>query len=432
MNEHENLIKDFIKDQKILIVDPASSVQTAISHTVMSLGAAPENIILSKKFQDSMNSIRLHKPRVVFSEFLIENKFGLSLIDLQAEFYDDADKIAVLVTQNASDTAVAEAAEGHVDDYVLKPFPSGNLKDRLQNIILKKLKPSDYLQKIIHGKKYLAQREFDKAAAEFNDAAMISELPTLAFYYGGYTHHLQRKYTAAVAAYRQSRALQKLHYKSVMGEFDALYAQEKYKDAFEMIKTIQTNYPINSKRLSQFIIAAVYSKNLTALREFFELYKKIDQAPSHLTNIYATAFMTVGRHFIRTGSAQEARISFEYGLRIKGPQLHFIDRAIRELVSIKAFDDAQSIFRKIPGELVGSKNYVQLKFLIDQYYDDTHDFIEKGRKLVAQGYADRDCYLLLTRVLLEMRKDVLAEAMAIKAVQDYPDLRDVFNLMLRR
>lgn len=433
--EGENLqrITDYIQKEKILIVEPSVAFQKVLATCFLELGASPENIIHSKRYGDAFNALFKYKPRILLSEFFIEDRQGLALIDIQSQFYDDSKKIAILATHNASDSAVAEAAEGHVDDYLLKPYPMERLKNRLASVVLKKITPTPYLKKINDGKTFLGQREFDKAAREFNEAASIHDSPALAFYYGGYTQFLQSQFDAALSAYRKSQSIQTMHYKSLMGEFDTLYELKKYRSAYEMVPVIRKFFPISSHRLGKIVITAIYAGHFKEMKELFDIYASLESPSAELIKIFSAAFMTTGKYYVKNNHASEARQSFERGLGILGADASYINRAARELLKIRAAEDARLLMQRFPSDQVGGKVYSQLKFLVDQYFDDTHEHIEKGRKLVAKGYADADCFRLLLHILVDMNKRLLAESIAEKAADSFPEMREeVYRLIAEK
>ena len=118
------------------------------------------------------------------------------------------------------------------------------------------------------------------------------------------------------------------------------------------------------------------------------------------------------------------------GVSVAGPDVAYIDSVIRELLKLGAARLALGFLSKFPRDQFGLKSYSQLGFLIDQYLLPRQEVIERGRKLVAQGYADSESYRCLVRILLEEDRKTLAEDVVTKAVRDFPDLRkELYDLI---
>lgn len=415
-------IRNYLAGEKILVMEPSSSFSHFIVSTLVELGADPENIFPCKRFKDAFRTLFAQKPRILLTEFFIEDRHGLSLIDIQSQFYDDSARIAALITHNSSDTAVAEAAEGHVDAYLLKPFSIGGLRDRLTNLILKKTNPSEYVKKIRAGKSLLILGEFQKAIAQFKEAGSLDDKPALAHYYEGQAHLMQSKHPQAEIEFKIGLSIKPKHYKCLLGLFDANMQQKKFKQAYEVVRVLKESYPINQQRLSDFLTAAVYSENYREILEYNRHFIRIDGPSRELVKIFSAALMAAGKYFVLYHQEREAVECFALGVTVAGPEVAYLDTLIRELIKIRAAESASLFLKKIPAEEVGGPVHSQLAFLVSQFFLTKEDLIQRGRKLVQNNMADAACFRLLIRNLVETKKKTLAEDIAIKATQAYPEL----------
>lgn len=416
-------IRSYLADEKILVMEPSSSFSQIIISTLIELGAKSENIYPCKRFKEAFRALFAHKPRILLTEFFIEDRHGLSLIEIQSQFYDDSARIAALITHNSSDSAVAEAAEGHVDAYLLKPFSIGGLRDRLTTLILKKTNPTDYVKKIREGKALLILGEFQKALAQFKEAAALDEKPSLAHYYEGQVHLLQSEYPQAESEFNLGLSIKPRHYKCLLGLFDTKMQQKQFKQAYGIVSVLKENFPINQQRLSDFLVAAVYSENYKEIFEYQKHYQNIDGPSRELVKIFSAALMAAGKHYVVNHQEKEAVECFNLGVSVAGPETAYLDNLIRELIKIRAAEAASVFLKKIPAEQVGGIVYSQLSFLVSQFFLTKEDLILRGRKLVHDNMADVACFRLLVKNLVETSKKTLAEDVAVKAIQAYPELR---------
>jgi len=423
LNNVDPYIKYFLEQHLILIVDPSASFGQTLVGTLMEMGAPTQKVLYSKKYEDAQRIIQEYKPQILITEYFIGQKFGLSLIDQQAKAVGETAKVSILITHNSASSAIAEAAEEQVDDYILKPFSMGQMKERLSAVIKRKMNPTSYSLKIRSGKKLLRDKQFEKAELEFLEAKKLTDKPTLAHYYVGYSKYLQKSFTTALDEFRGGRKLQPLHFKCLIGEFDSNFEQKKYEDAFQLIPTIMENYPISPKRLGSIIIATVFSNHHDQIPKYFEIFKLLDHKPPELMKVFSAGLMTAGKYQVKMNNQEKAVACFEMGVSVIGADVSYLDQVIRELLKIGAAEQAAQFLSKFPSTEFGSASYLRLGFLIDRFLLPAHQVIEKGKKLVSLGYACSDSFLTLIDLALANNKIVLAEDIAAKAVLTHPDLR---------
>ncbi|MFZ4405351.1 MAG: response regulator, partial [Pseudobdellovibrionaceae bacterium] len=159
--ERLDIVKAFLSNEKILLVEPNPIFKQTVVSCLEELGAQREFIFYAKKYNDAVQILKEHTPAVLLTEYYLESRFGLSLVNIQSENSGDKIRIAILVTHNSADSAAAQAAEEEVDDYILKPFSQGELKERLLQVIYKKSNPTEYVHRIREGKKYINAKVLD-------------------------------------------------------------------------------------------------------------------------------------------------------------------------------------------------------------------------------------------------------------------------------
>jgi len=424
VNNINNQIQSFLKNEKVVVVEPAISYSYSLVEFLREAGILPENIFLVRRFRDAAELIKNQKPRILLTEYYIGQASGISLIPLMLESMDEATKIAILITHDSASTTIAEAAEEHVDAYILKPFSIGDFTERFNRLIMSKISVSPYQEKIRAGKVFLKSNEFEKAAAEFVAAVGFHEKPTLAYFYAGQALHMQNSVVAASSQYRRGLDINPLHYKCLLGEFDSYFDQKKYSEAYVVAKKIMENFPVTTKRLGNIFISLVFSQHLEDITTYYELYRGLDRKPPELAKIYSAALMVAGKSYLKKNAISKALECFRMGINVIGPDVPYIEAIIRELIKVRSPELAAEYLSLYPVLEIGKSSYSQMAFLIDmQSILDRDELIERGKKLVAHGYADQICYLQFVKFLVDVDKKILAEDMATRAITEFPDLR---------
>ena len=418
-------VEAFLKEENILIVEPSVAFAQTLIELLKERRIPEKNIFHVRGFEDAATFIETKKPKVLITEYAVGSTNGISLIPLQMKNHDESVKVATLITHDATSTTIAEAAEEHVDAYVLKPLSIGEFGVRLNKIIQAKLAPSPFEQKIKAGKALLKNSEFAMAALEFKEAIKIKEKSPLGHYYVGQALHLQKSIPEAAREYRKGLQINPLHYKCLLGEFDGYFEQGDYMSAYGVAKKIASHFPISPKRLGNIFISLVFSHHLEDITSYFQMYRELDFRPPELSKIFGAALLTAGKYTLKKNQIVKGNECFAMGVSVVGPDIPYLENIIRELLKVNAAEMAKNYLTLFPGVEFGKKIHSQMSFLIDLLTVGSRDtIIEKGKKLVAQGFADRESYRQLVRYLVDTDKMTLAEDITAKAVRDFPDLRE--------
>ncbi len=421
-----------INNLSALIVDQSASYVHGVAASLKALGCSEDRIHVAKKYADAKNIIISKMPDILITEYSVEGKHGLELINLLNS--QSANKISVVISHDNSGSTIAEAAEELVDDYIVKPFQSALISERLKGVINRKFNPSEYIRNIRAGKQMLIERRYQDAEKQFQLAMMLEQKPTLAHYYQGYSKFIQTKYEVAVDEFKKGLSIQPLHFKCLIGNFDAFFEQKSYNSAYKLAPTILDNYPIGPKRLGSLFIAAVFSGHLEDVPKYYNIFANLDNVTQELRKVFSAALLAAGRFQIKRDEIDKAAECFELGVQVLGPDTEFIDKTVRALLSVKGKGPqfAVKLLQRFPNAKVGSKEHSALAFLASTKVQARHQAIELGRKLVANGYADAECYQAFLEILVEDNKITLAEDITAKAVRDFPNLRTTFYGILEK
>jgi DNA-binding response OmpR family regulator len=423
LSTEKSPVAQFLGDGLCLIVEPSSAFSSSLQSTLISMGLSSSQILTTKRFDDAKRIIEERKPKLLVTEYEVEQFFGLALIELQEKHYDEMSRISVVVSKNNSDSAVAEAAEEQIDAFILKPFSPDAFQKKLAMVVLRKNSPSPYIKKIQGGKRRVESKELDEAILEFNQAKPLEAKPTLAHFYAGETLLAQGKTAEALLEFKAGRAHQPLHYKCLTGEFEGLIGEKRYKEAYALVSIIQKNYPITSHRLGQIFITAVLTSHFEDLPMYYELFLKIESRSPELVKLTSLALLTAGRFAIQNNQIPKACEYFKMGAVASGKSFDFLNKVINEFIKIKAPTEAQLFLADISHSERGTPRYCQLSFRVDELVLSKDQLIEQGRKLVLAGHGTPEIFQSLVLLIATCGRLTLAETIISAAVRDYPELR---------
>jgi DNA-binding response OmpR family regulator len=423
MSEGSDRVRGFLGDNACLIVEPSTTFSSVLQACFKEMEISYPQVLTAKRFEDARRLIDEKKPKILITEFDLDGFLGLALIEAQERHYASESRLAAIVTANNSNSAIAEAAEEQVDLFILKPFSLEAFRQKLVAGIQRKMSPSAYAKAIQEGKRKLEARELALAIDEFSRAKKLHRAPTLAYFYSGQAYRAQGQVALALAEYQAGRRLKPLHYKCLIGEFEALLEGEKYEQAYSLVPFISENYPIAATRMEQIFLAAVYSFNFKELPQYCEMYQKLEQRPPRLTALVATALLAAGRDALLGNDLDAAFKFFDMGATTDGRSMEYIDLVASEYIKIGAAEEARAFLAKAPRSELGSARFNQLSFIIDEMTLPKAQVVEKGRKLVAAGQGNPEIFAILVRLLAEQGRTTLAESIIGFAIAKHPELR---------
>ncbi len=423
MTKSKSPLKDFMKDDLCLIVEPSPTFSSAVQMCLKEMGIQGSQIHISRKFKDAKQVLMQKKPKLVITEYEVDGFFGIELADMQEKMYEENSRITFITTRNSSASAIAEAAEGQVDGYLLKPFTIESFRQKLLDIVDRKLNPSLYIVKLASGRTNYASGKLDNALGDFLEAKRMAKVPTLACFYTGLTFQGKGEPIKALREFQEGRTYQPLHYKCLVGEFDTLVSQKHYTNAYKVMDLIFKNYPITSKRLGHMFVTAVFTKNFKDLPVLYNLFDQLDQKPAELIELASQALITAGKISMRQNDYDSATMYFGIGVSITRRSLKYLNQVITEFVRVRAADRAQHFLNQVSEEDYGKPAYERLSLMIDELTMTEEQIVERGRKLIFEGQGTPEIFIIVVEKSAALGQGTLAESVISKAVETHPELQ---------
>lgn len=419
---NSSLMVNFLGDHHCLIVEPSQSFAFAIQNTLQSMGVPHSKILITRRWQDAKRIILELKPKVLISEYEIDGRYAIDLFEIQGSYSQLSERVSIINTLNSSESAVAEASEGEIDGYLLKPFSMNEFQQKLESILHSKLNPSAYQLKLLKGKKWLVQKEFHKAADEFMQAKPLDPKPTLACFHTGQAFQFLGDMPRALLEFQEGLGYQPLHYRCLTGEFDALIESKKYNQAFDLIEIIQKNFPITSKRLEQFFVAVVFTSHFEKLPHLCQLMIQFEQRSVELIRISSLAMLTSGRYYLKENQFENAFIAFELGYQVSGKNFEILEKSVNEFLKVKDFMRAQALFNRAASAEYEKTHFKVLEFRVGQHSLSQEGLIKKGQQLIDDGYGNPEIYSAMVKAMALLGKEILATTFISKVQRTHPEL----------
>ncbi|MBU6153621.1 MAG: hypothetical protein KGP28_04900 [Bdellovibrionales bacterium] len=424
LNDSEKLLNTYLSSNSILIIDAVSSSRTNIASCLVKFGANRSRMTLVGSIQEAREELKKTKHKIIFADFMVGKESSLDLIQMQRALHENEgikDSIFVLVTANASQSAVAQAAEEDVDTYIIKPYTLDSMKTALESAVMTKLQPNLYLQLIDTGKNLLFKGDHKSAIEKFREAKDQTETPTLACFYMGQAEFMMKSLNNAEESYLDGLQYNKIHYKCLAGMFDLLYQQERYPDAYDVMKRLAQYFPANPKRLGTVLRLSVMTRNFQDVDSFYRIFVEIDERSEELVKHMVSALAVTGRFFLQQKLNPLATEVFENAAISAAGRTQYLLYIIEALVEYGLYEEADPFLRRLNKLAPGSDEAVIARYLTLSPTHDIKDVVNEGRNIVRRGIKNPRVYekLILASAFAGYRDDAIN--LASEACKKWPE-----------
>jgi CheY-like chemotaxis protein len=355
--EIDSVLWEYLSCNNIVVLDSVASGRMALISQLTKLGAVSARISSVGTIEDAQAEALRNHAKIIFSDFNIGSRSGLELLQNLKVEYDKQnikDYLFVLVTSDASQSAVARAAEEDVDTFVIKPYSFDTLHKSLAKAIRAKLMPSRYMQLIDEGKEFLFRKELDVALECFKEAMTESPEPTLACFYMGQTQYLQACLESSEKDYLKGLFYNRIHYKCMVGLYDLFLSQKKFDEAYDIVRRIAQFFPANPTRLASVLRLAITTNNFQDIEEYYRIFVKLEQRSDELVKCICSALVVAGKYYLTQRSPKRALELFQFAAVSAAGNAGVLLYIVEALSAYQYLDEARPFKERIRRVAMGS------------------------------------------------------------------------------
>ncbi|MBL7663872.1 MAG: response regulator [Bacteriovoracaceae bacterium] len=384
--KQKEILKSFLNENVIIIVDKGHASKSRLSKTLVEFGARQENVKLFSDFEPALQAYNDYSARLILCDYFIVGGSGFDLFREIRKSENGREAINILITSNLSQAAVARAAEEDVDSFILKPYTVNILLENLAQTVAEKLIPSDYLQKINEGRKFLESGNVEQAEAIFSEAKKLNEKPALAHYYNGFSQYIGKHLNEARDEYNEGLTHNQIHFKCLKGLFDVHMGQGEIERAYMVAKNLVKYFPLNQERLMISIRLAIQTKSYDDLSGFYDVFLANEEKSDKVINHICAGMYVVGKYFLKNNQKEKAMDLFKkVGLSFGG-YYKFIRSTIEILVDCDCDIEASDFFKLYKPEMSKDPGYQVSEYLIKTLTLQNDQIIALGVELIENKY----------------------------------------------
>jgi CheY-like chemotaxis protein len=420
----------FFSERRAVVVDPSGASRSGIAKTLLSLGLKSRNLTMLGDYTQAAEFVVQSQPTVVVVDFDLGKYCGLSLCQvLRENDVQPHECLFIVVTGNASQTAIAQAAEEEVDAYILKPYTLGQFMRVVVGAAASKLNPGSYGRKINEGKTLLSAHRADEAIQCFAAAVALDPKPSLAHYYQGLAEVEAQRPDVAQASFEAGLQHNSLHYKCLNGLFELYLGQKRHDDAYRIAQKLCAHFPVVPTRLEQVLKLSILTGNYDDIDELYELFKGMDIRSEALSKCCSAAVVIGGKAALKEGKkAKGIELLHKASVSAAG-RGGLLKEIVLTFLQHKEIDEAFSSLKRFDATAATSPEYLCAKLAVDNASaPDPGSAIHAARTAIGQGLQDPLAYEILIGRFVEIQKPDEAQEWSEKASKLWPELQEKFRI----
>lgn len=411
-NKFGKLLKAFLKERGILIVDSSTTTRTAVANSIATSlatqGLSGSLISTAANYEEAKHVATTTKIPIgiLVTDYMIGEKSGLDLAEEIFRDCDDLQSFAVFVlTASAHQSAVVEAAEGLADTYVLKPFSDVILKEYFSKALAQKLTPnplgglSQKLRSLLRLKKY--QEVLDLISSDSVLVALEKKGAFLPAIYRAQAYEGLKDSALAAKFFKLALQFKPEHYLALSGLYRLYLTSGQKTMAYEQLSQLNLLFPMSPQRLCEAIALGIEVGKFDDVDFYYKQFTLIGERREELTKTMSAALVIGALHRFRSKQPEEAISLFNKAIVTSRRNAHYISKAVLNCLANKEFRAAEKFFDMFDAVDMESMTYLSCKYLVkDRTGKKENGGEEQNFSLAMRLMSMPDCPLPVFRVAL--------------------------------
>lgn len=423
MSSQDN-IKKFLMSKQSLIVDKSSTIRSLINQVLISLGQPKNQIIEASKYSDAIQIIDKQLPLIIFTEYFVDQNLGFDLFQrVTLSGVSEKERFFCMITANSDDYAIAKAAEEEIDAYIIKPFSKDDVTHYFQKCIKEKLILTPFQASLEKIKFDIMKQNYTEAITDLNKLIQTSKKSALCYYYSGYCKQKLEQFQESLEDFNQGLKIHPGHYKCLVGKFDSLEKLQRQAEAYEVIKYLNSKYPVNPSRLGVITMLAVYTKNLSDIIKYYTIYSSLEKKDEKLSRIMSAATFAYGKYLINLKNLIEGINTLRKCVNASNRSPEYLKKIVDLLTINNEPKAAVEFLNMFSIEEQNTSAWKLMYFNAISLYESTDRILQKGKSLLDEGVIQFDIVRKMAELMKTTQKKSNVENFIYKYVDKFPDQR---------
>ncbi|MEC9283111.1 MAG: tetratricopeptide repeat protein, partial [Bdellovibrionota bacterium] len=384
------------------------------------------NIYTSKSVDEAKKIIEENKVQVLITEYQVEKKDCLPLCDIVISNNKENERFVILVTQNGNQSSVAQALEGDVDGYIIKPFVYNFMKESFEKNILRKLYPSKNQKLLNEAREHIEKKSFYLAEPILMELIKNQSKPSLALYYYGELFQKRGDFDKAKRFWQKSLEVQPGHFKSLNAIYELCLENKEFDEALEYLSKLRSILPLSPGRLKQlfdlYVEGEMYYEVIEAMEDLYNL----EDRSLELNQVAAESLLKAGLYFSEAQRVDLAHDAFSKYLMLEAYKISSIEEVIDSLINTEQYKIAEFFLSKVLPDDRASHEFMALDYRVNAGTQGMQYLITRGMELSKAGVNDMHVHKIFIEANISESRIRMAEQALMDAKTKIPEQEDLW------
>lgn len=266
-------------DLSILIVDDMRNMRRTIKNMLLSLGYrkleeaadGDEAITFIERYQN----VPLRKFHLIILDWNMPRVHGIVVLKFIKKNPIYMNTAVLMVTAENWAVEIMEAAEDHVDGYVIKPFVAKTLEKKITSVLDKVYNPPEKEKLMRDAELLLYDEQYDESKTKLEELLKLNPDSARAYRYLGKISAIKKDDSKAEELFRKAIECNKDYTKAYKDLADVLVKTDRSQEAIKILEKAAEVNPRNHPRL--LMIGNLYL-NIRKYNELLTLFHKANSA----------------------------------------------------------------------------------------------------------------------------------------------------------
>lgn len=427
-----NALSKSLQDLSAMIVDDSSS-RKSIRVLLSKLNMKPGKVDILDDAKMTESEIKAKKPNILFINFNMVGSDGLRFVEIHKSVIASGQpRCFFLITQQDSLSAIGDAADAEVDAIISKPFTTQSLETDITQALFRKLNPTP-MQKLLDMISSLVQAgNLDDASRTVEAAKKLGQPTPILHYYEGIIAFKLDRHADAQKAFEAGLAIQPIHYRCLFGLLDVLITTKEHSRAYEIAKTISTNYTVPVKKIPDLIRLSIVNSKYEDILDFYNVVSNMNEVEDTLSAHIAAGLVVCGTYLLKQKNDPENALkAYKKTETFSKGRPKIVKKIITDLFEANMETDADYFVSRAPDEVKDSAELevARLEMLVRQ--NKSEDALNLALNLIRKKIPAPRAYHTAIKISIDIKRSRNnIEDLIGQATSSFPDLKSEFESYL--
>jgi len=178
--------------------------------------------------------------------------------------------------------------------------------------------------------------------------------------------------------------------------------EQKFHEAFQVVKKIAKYFPANPDRLTQIIRLTIITKNYEDMELYYEIFTQLEERNSEMTNYIGAGLFVAGKWYLLEGQLPKAMPLFEKIAVSCAEFSKFLRAIISLLVEHKQGQEAEKFISRFPAGSMDQEDYLVSDFLLrfGSSSGENGNLIKRGMEIYNRNIRDYQVLSLMVNAMV--------------------------------